>query len=127
MSRIRILAIIPALNVERQVVDQVIRRIPTDLVDGVLLIDDGSTDATGDVARAAGATVIRHEVNQGVGAAIRTGIEYARRNGFEGVVILNAIGKYDPAGMANLLAPLRAGEADRVRSEERRGGERGRT
>jgi len=109
----KILAIIPALNVARQV-GNVIRRVPAREVNQVLLVDDGSTDGTADVAREAGATVISHEHNRGVGAAIRTGIEYALKNGFEGVVILNAIGKFDPADVGSLLAPLREGRADLV-------------
>jgi len=111
--KMKILAIIPALNVARQVGD-VIRRVPAGEVDLVMLVDDGSTDTTADVARDAGATVVSHAQTRGVGAAIRTGIEYALKNGFEGVVILNAIGKFDPADVGSLLAPLREGRADLV-------------
>jgi dolichol-phosphate mannosyltransferase len=92
----------------------VVQRVPAEEVDLVLVVDDGSTDATAQVAREAGATVVRHEQNQGAGAAIRTGIRYAREHGFEGVVVLNAIGKFDPADVGTLLTPLREGRADLV-------------
>jgi dolichol-phosphate mannosyltransferase len=107
------LALIPGLNVAAYVAP-VIARVPEGEVDQVLVVDDGSTDGTGDAARSAGAQVIRHEQNRGVGAAIRTGIGYARDQGFEAVVVLNAIGKFDPAGLGVLLAPLREGRADLV-------------
>lgn len=107
------LAIIPGLNVAQHV-GKVVKRVPMQEVDTVLVVDDGSTDNTFEVARQAGAEVVRHASNQGVGAAIRTGISYARKHGYDAVVILNAIGKYDPADLGTLLAPLRAGEADLV-------------
>ena len=107
------LAIIPGLNVAGHV-GEVVGRVPTGEVDAILVVDDGSTDDTSGAARGAGATVIRHEQNRGVGAAIRTGLRYAREQGFDAVVILNAIGKYDPARVGDLLAPLRADRADLV-------------
>jgi dolichol-phosphate mannosyltransferase len=109
----KMLAVIPALNVARQV-GRVIRRVPADEVDVVLVVDDGSTDETAAAAREAGAIVVSHAENQGAGAAIRTGIRYARERGFEGVVVLNAIGKFDPADVGTLLKPLREGRADLV-------------
>ena len=107
------LALIPALNVAGQVGD-VIRRIPGQDVELTLLIDDGSSDGTAEVARDAGATVIVHDENRGVGAAIRTGIEYARDHSFEGIMVLNALGKFDPADLGNILRPLKEGRADLV-------------
>ena len=107
------LAIIPGLNVAQHV-GNVVKRVPGQEVDRVLVVDDGSTDNTSEVARQAGADVVRHETNQGVGAAIRTGIGYARAHGYDAVVVLNAIGKYDPADLGTLRAPLRAGVADLV-------------
>ena len=109
----KILAVIPALNVAHKV-GEVVGRVPDSEVDRVLVIDDGSTDATAGVAREAGATVVQHRINRGAGAAIRTGIAYAREHDFDGVVILNAIGKYDPADVGGLLTPLREGRADLV-------------
>jgi dolichol-phosphate mannosyltransferase len=107
------LALIPALNVAGRVGD-VIRRIPGQEVELTLLIDDGSTDGTADVARDAGATVVSHASNRGVGAAIRTGIEYARDHGYEGIIVLNALGKFDPADLGSILQPLKEGQADLV-------------
>lgn len=111
-ARLRVLALIPSLNVGSQIVDRVLRRIPRSLVDEMLVIDDGSTDDTAQNARAGGATVISHDHNRGVGAAIRTGLHYAQAHGFDAVVILNAIGKVDPAGLGGLLEPLQDGTAD---------------
>lgn len=111
---LRVQAIIPALNVARVVGERVIRRIPRDQVAEIVLIDDGSTDDTAEVARAAGATVLSHERNRGVGAAIRTGLAHARQQGHDAVVILNAQGKYDPIDIGTLLAPLNDGSADLV-------------
>ena len=107
------LAILPGLNVASHV-GEVVKRVPAGDVDAILVVDDGSTDDTSGAARAAGATVIRHEQNRGVGAAIRTGLLHARDEGFDAVVILNAIGKFDPARVGDLLAPLREGKADLV-------------
>lgn len=109
----KVLAIIPGLNVASHV-GEVVRRVPAGEVDRTLVIDDGSTDGTATEARNAGATVVRHDRNRGVGAAIRTGLQYARDHDFEAVVVLNAIGKFDPVHVGTLLAPLREGKADLV-------------
>ena len=113
-GRLRVLAIIPGLNVGGQIVERVLKRIPRDLVDEMLMIDDGSTDDTVAQARSGGATVVSHERNRGVGAAIRTGLHYAQAHGYDAVVNLNAIGKFDPAGLGVLLEPLQDGSADLV-------------
>lgn len=107
------LAIIPGLNVAAHV-GGVVKRVPRQEVEGVLVVDDGSSDGTSDAAVQAGALVVRHPTNQGVGAAIRTGLDYAREHGYDVVVVLNAIGKFDPADVGVLLKPLRAGLADLV-------------
>lgn len=111
---LKVQAIIPALNVAQLVVPRVIDRIPKHQVDEVVLIDDGSSDDTAHVAARAGATVLRHDKNRGVGAAIRTGLAHAKARGHDAVVILNAQGKYDPVDIATLLNPLREGRADLV-------------
>jgi glycosyltransferase involved in cell wall biosynthesis len=91
----RILAIIPALNAERT-----LPRIVTQTrehIEPVIVIDDGSSDATGEVARAVGATVLRHEVNRGKGAALKTGFAWARERGYDGVITLDADGQHLPS------------------------------
>jgi glycosyltransferase involved in cell wall biosynthesis len=71
-----------------------------------IVVDDGSSDATGDRAREAGAIVVRHEVNQGKGAALQTGFDEALRHGAEAIVALDADGQHDPALARGLLAAL---------------------
>ena len=74
--------ILPALN-ESGKIGKAVRRIPRDIVDDVVVVDDGSNDATAAEAREAGAIVLVHEHNQGVGAAIRTGILRAQRESID--------------------------------------------
>jgi len=70
----------------------------------VLVVDDGSTDATSDRALEAGATVLRQEPNQGKGAALRTGFRRALDDGAEAIVTLDADGQHDPAEVPAFLA-----------------------
>jgi glycosyltransferase involved in cell wall biosynthesis len=88
----------------------------------VLVVDDGSTDETGARALAAGARVLRHDVNQGKGAALQTGFDAAVASGADAVLALDADGQHDPASAARLLAEL--AQADVVvgsRNADRRG------
>jgi hypothetical protein len=80
----------------------------------VVVVDDGSTDGTAAVAAAIGAIVLRHEVNRGLGAALRSGFAKARELNARAAVYLDADGEYDPAEAASLLQPIEAGEADYV-------------
>ncbi len=105
-------AIIPAYN-EYSRVGNVVRQAQK-YVDTVIVVDDGSTDGTGDAAESAGATVIRHPENSGAGAATMTGIEAARRMGATMVVTLDADEQHDPQDIPQLLEPAKRGEADIV-------------
>ena len=108
----RIVAIIPALNAERtvpRVIEQARQHI-----EPVIVIDDGSTDRTGDVARAAGAIVLRHEVNRGKGAALRTGFQWARENGYDGVITLDADGQHLPSEIPKFIREREAGGEDLI-------------
>lgn len=87
----------------------------------VLVIDDGSRDATAAVARAHGAEVVSHPVNSGQGAALQTGYLVAERLGVEVVVTLDADGQHDPAEMERLVGPIVAGTADFVVGSRRMG------
>lgn len=82
------------------------------LYPNVVVIDDGSRDATRQVAHEAGAWVLRHEVNSGQGAALQTGLDFALRHGADYLVTFDADGQHDPGDIARLLAPLERGEAD---------------
>lgn len=89
-----LLAVIPAYNETPwigPVVTGVLRHLP------VLVVDDGSTDATGEIARAAGATVIRQHPNQGKGSALRLGLWRAVERGYRAAITLDADGQHDPA------------------------------
>jgi glycosyltransferase involved in cell wall biosynthesis len=76
----------------------------------VLVVDDGSTDATADRAREAGATVIEQRPNQGKGAALRTGFREALARGAEAILTLDADGQHHPAEIPRLLAAGSAAE-----------------
>ena len=69
--------VIPAFN-EASVIGEVVADVRS-IFDNVVCVDDGSTDDTGEIARRAGAHLVRHPINLGQGAAIQTGVEYARR------------------------------------------------
>jgi len=97
----KLLVVIPALNAERSV-GAVVRESKLVNAD-VLVIDDGSSDRTGEMARDAGALVIRHDVNKGKGAALKTGFAYALENGFEVVVTLDADGQHLPHEISKFM------------------------
>src|ERR1043166_2585743 len=90
----RVAALIPCYNEDARVSEVVRRTRPH--VDAVVVIDDGSPDSTSEVAKKAGAIVLRHEVNQGKGAAIRTGMQYAVEKGFDLMVFLDGDGQHNP-------------------------------
>jgi glycosyltransferase involved in cell wall biosynthesis len=69
----------------------------------VVVVDDGSTDATGSVAEAAGATVIKQVPNQGKGAALKRGFRWAMENGADAVLMLDADGQHDPTEIPKFL------------------------
>lgn len=103
----RQLAIVPAYNESgsvAHVIDELAREAPDF---DVLVIDDGSTDGTNAVALAAGARVIRHPFNLGIGGAMQSGYAYAAENGYEIAVQVDGDGQHDPRHLAELLGHLR--------------------
>jgi glycosyltransferase involved in cell wall biosynthesis len=93
----------------------------------VVVVDDGSRDATSEAARRNGAVVLRHAVNRGQGAALQTGIAYALRRGAEIIVTFDSDGQHAAEDVDALVAPLRAGRADAVLGSRFRGSTEGMT
>lgn len=108
------LVVIPAFN-EAERIGAVLERARRSLPGfELVVVDDGSRDATGSVARAAGACVLRHPFNLGYGSALQTGYKFAFRAGAELVIQMDADGQHDPADALELAAPVAAGELDLV-------------
>jgi len=111
----RLAAIVPAYNaapfIER-VIGSISRFIPAPQI---IVVDDGSTDGTGDAAARSGALVVRHETNRGKGAAIRTAVEVVRRMPrIDAVVMLDADGQHDPSEIPEFAAAFAKGGSDLV-------------
>ncbi len=83
-------------------------------VDEVLVVDDGSTDDTVEVAEAAGATVVAHEENKGKGRAVKNALRYAVEHSFDALVLLDGDGQHDPNEIPKLLVPITNDAADIV-------------
>jgi glycosyltransferase involved in cell wall biosynthesis len=110
----RVAAVVPAYN-ETGKIGDVVRKVSRLDAACVIVVDDCSRDATADEARAAGAErVIRHEVNRGVGAAIRTGLMAAKEEGFAFAAILSGDDQHEPDELPRVLAPLFEDRADLV-------------
>jgi glycosyltransferase involved in cell wall biosynthesis len=110
-----LLVMLPALDEERTV-GEVVRGVPAS-IEGVgrieiLVVDDGSLDATAQRAREAGAHVISHGTSRGVGAAFHTGLAYGLQHGADLIVNIDADGQFDPADIPKLVEAVVDGTAD---------------
>jgi glycosyltransferase involved in cell wall biosynthesis len=97
----RIAVLIPAFNAApsvAEVVRQTAAQLPL-----VVVIDDGSSDGTGELARNAGAIVLTHDVNRGKGAALKTGFAWALEQGVDGVVTVDADGQHLPSEIPKIV------------------------
>jgi len=107
-----IVAVIPAYNEERYIGSVVLKTRKH--VDTVIVVDDGSTDLTAEIAEAAGAVVVRHEGKEGKGTALSTGFRRIRELDPAAVVMLDGDGQHLTEEVPQLLAPVLRGEADLV-------------
>ena len=110
IDRTTVAAIIPAYLEEKHVAD-VVRRTLQQL-DHVLVVDDGSTDATAETGRNAGAEVIVHEQNRGKGESIKTGLRHWLERGFIYVAILDGDGQHLPEEIGRFLAAAASTSAE---------------
>lgn len=111
-DRAAVFFVIPAYN-EAGAVGAVVRHVRTRFPQ-VVVVDDGSQDDTGDVALAAGATLLTHIINRGQGASLKTGIDYALRQGAEAIVTFDSDGQHQLDDVEAMLRPVLAGECDVV-------------
>ena len=107
-----IVALIPAYNEERTIAKIVLKT--KKYVDKVIVCDDGSTDMTGEIAKALGVEVIRHERNMGYGAALISLFKRARELNPDVIVTLDADGQHNPEDIPRLVEPILRGDADIV-------------
>jgi glycosyltransferase involved in cell wall biosynthesis len=109
---LRRVAIVPAYNEEASVARVVDELRAFDPGLEVVVIDDGSTDRTCEVARGRGARVVRLPFNLGIGGAVQTGFRYAWEHGFDLAVRVDGDGQHDASELGAVLEPVLAGEAD---------------
>lgn len=105
MNNSKVFAIIPARNEEKNIVEVV--KQTKKYVKNVIVVDDGSNDKTYDYAIKNNAVVLRHELNLGKGAALKTGCDYAIKNKADIIIVLDADTQHDPNEIPNFLKSLK--------------------
>jgi glycosyltransferase involved in cell wall biosynthesis len=113
METKRVVVVIPAYN-EEQTIGGVIRGLKQRGFTRLIVVDDGSSDRTGELAFREGGIRLRHIINRGLGGALGTGISAALRLGAEIIVTFDADGQHDPNDIRRLLEPIERGEAEVV-------------
>lgn len=108
----KVLVVIPAFNAARTVVNVIAGA--RERIHDVVVVDDGSTDATADAARRAGAIVVSHPRNRGKGAALKTGFAWALDHGFDDVITLDADGQHLPDEIPKFLRAREESGADLI-------------
>src|SRR5215472_2341032 len=114
IGELKVGLVIPAYN-EAESLQRLLPRIPRDLVDEVIVVNDCSTDQTSASARAGGAEVIDRSKRGGPGPAIRDGLDRLRAQKYDLVAVMASNGKHDPAQLPDLVRPLAEENFDLVR------------
>jgi glycosyltransferase involved in cell wall biosynthesis len=112
LQALRRVAIVPALNEERSVPRVIAELRAFDPGLEIVVVSDGSTDRTADVAEELGAHALRLPFNLGIGGAVQTGFRYAHEHGFDVAVRVDGDGQHDAAQLDRVLAAVLAGDAD---------------
>lgn len=110
----RVAVVIPAFEAAATIGDVVARTRAALPTAQIIVVDDGSTDGTGEEGRGKGTTLVTHPRNRGKGAALRTGIARACSESAAVIVTLDADGQHPPADIPRLLEPIAEGNADVV-------------
>ncbi|MFA6306831.1 MAG: glycosyltransferase family 2 protein [Patescibacteria group bacterium] len=108
----KIFCVIPAFNEEKNIITIINQVRP--LVDRLVIVDDGSSDRTADLAARAGAVLLKHIINRGQGAALRTGTKYCLNNGADIIVHFDADGQFLSQDIERIAAPIKDGRAQVV-------------
>jgi len=111
-NRVKIFCVIPAFNEEKNIATVINQVKP--LVDVVVVVDDCSSDLTADYAAKTGAVLLKHIINRGQGAALRTGTEYCLNNNADIIVHFDADGQFLSKDIEKVVAPIKNGEAQVV-------------
>lgn len=121
-NKLKIFCVIPAYNEDKTIVEVIDGIKP--FVGEAVVVDDCSTDRTCELVENNGrAVLLRHIINRGQGAALRTGTEYALRKGADIIVHFDADGQFLPRDIKTMIAPIKNGEADIVFGSRFLGGE----
>lgn len=104
--------VIPAFNEEKNIT-AVVNQVKF-IVDVVVVVDDGSTDKTADLANKSGAILLKHIINRGQGAALKTGARYCLNKGADIIIHFDADGQFLSQDIEKIIAPIKSGEAQVV-------------
>lgn len=109
--------LIPAYNEEktlREVISSIPLKFPQITQRDIIVVSDGSTDKTSEIARKMKAIVIEHNINRGLGSALGTGFSYARQNQYDALITFDADGQHNSDDIWPVLRPIVHGKADVV-------------